>query len=72
MTKANQPELNRERKVSEYPELQVGFPERNDASNPVDDMERVHVDLETLDLTRANSIDLTRALTSPGSSNLRR
>jgi hypothetical protein len=72
MNITNQPEHSRGRRVNEYPELHVGFPERNDASNPIDEMERVHVDLETLDISRASSIDMGRALTSPGTSNLRR
>jgi hypothetical protein len=47
-------------RVREYPELQVGFPERNEIPDPISEMERVHVDLETLNLSRKNAIELTR------------
>jgi hypothetical protein len=32
------------KRSSDYPELHVGFPERNDATNPNIEMERIHVD----------------------------
>lgn len=44
----------------EYPELHVGFPERNDASNPNEEMERVHVDIKTLDISRKNAEEVQR------------
>jgi hypothetical protein len=47
----------------DYPERQVGFPERNDVTNPNDEMERVHVDLETLNISRTNSSAFTREIT---------
>ena len=47
----------------DYPERQVGFPERNDVTNPNDEMERVHVDLETLDISRKNNKAFTREIT---------
>ena len=50
-------------RVKDYPELQVGFPERNEIVDPVGEMERIHVDLETLDLSRKNAKELTRELT---------
>lgn len=49
---------------NDFPELQVGFPERNDASNPIDDMERIHVDLETMNISRTNTAAFTREITS--------
>ncbi len=53
------------RKRAAFPEQQVGFPERNDASIPVEDMERVHVDLETLNLSRKSGKEVTRDETKP-------
>jgi hypothetical protein len=50
-------------RVREYPELQVGFPERNEIPDPNSDMERVHVDLETLNLSRKNAVEVTREIT---------
>ena len=51
-------------RVKDYPELQVGFPERNECT-PVDDMERVHVNLETMDLSRKNLQEFTKEITDP-------
>lgn len=51
-------------RVREYPENQVGFPERNDCMSPAE-MERVHVNLETLDLTRTNLQEFTKEITTP-------
>jgi hypothetical protein len=53
---------------NDFPELQVGFPERNDVSNPIDEMERIHVDLETFDISRKNTVEFTREITSQDSS----
>ncbi len=50
-------------RVKDYPELQVGFPERNEIVDPIGEMERVHVDIETLDLSRKNAREVTRELT---------
>ena len=61
---ANRPETyKKEGKRNEYPESIVGFPERNDASNPNEDMERVHVDLETLDISRKSAEELKQEVT---------
>ena len=49
---------NRGNRRNDFPELQVGFPERNDVSNPIVDMERVHVDLETLDISRKKAAEV--------------
>jgi hypothetical protein len=56
-------DYRRENRVGNYPELQVGFPERNDASDPNAEMERVHVDLNTLDLSRKTSLEVLREVT---------
>jgi hypothetical protein len=54
----NRPEIKAHTK--DFPENQVGFPERNDAANPNADRERVHVDLETLDTSRKSAKDLDK------------
>jgi hypothetical protein len=43
------------RKVNDFPELQIGYPERNDVCNPNWEMERIHVDLENMELKATNS-----------------
>ena len=65
---------NRDQKAQKrysYPEMYVGFPERNDASKPDDtevrptpneEMERVHVDPETLDISRKNAEEVHREI----------
>lgn len=50
-------------RVREYPELQVGFPERNEIPDPNSEMERVHVDLDTLNISRKNAVEFTREIT---------
>ena len=50
----------REKKAKDYPENQVGFPERNDVSDPDTERERVHVDLETLDISRKSAEELNK------------
>jgi len=52
----------RSRKLHDFPELQVGFPERNDAADPNRDMERLHVDFETLGVSKKSAAELTREL----------
>lgn len=54
--------LKRRRRLNDFPELQVGFPERNDASNPNIDMERIHVDLETMGLSKKSAGQITREI----------
>jgi hypothetical protein len=68
MKRATDIERKRERRLNDFPELQVGFPERNDVANPIDEMERIHVDLKTLNISRKNSQELTREIASPDSS----
>lgn len=43
------------RKLNDFPELQIGYPERNDVCNPNLEMERIHVDLENMELKATNS-----------------
>ncbi len=52
-----------------YPEMHVGFPERNDATYPEEerdlnngdeDRERVHVDPETMTISRKNAGEIDR------------
>lgn len=60
MKTSNRNPEKRQTKRNDYPENQVGFPERNDASNPNTERERVHVDLETLDISRKSAQDLDK------------
>jgi hypothetical protein len=60
---SNSHDLKRETRRNDFPESQVGFPERNDVSNPNVEMERVHVDLETLDISRKNEREFTKEIT---------
>jgi hypothetical protein len=69
MKRATGVEQKKESRRNDFPELQVGFPERNDVANPIDEMERIHVDLETLNISRKNSQELTREIVSQDSSN---
>ena len=52
----------RENRRNDFPEMQVGFPERNDATSPNEEMERVHVDLETLDISRKSAEEFSREI----------
>ena len=45
---------------NDFPELQVGFPERNDVRDPNADMERIHVDLESFELKRTTADGIIR------------
>jgi hypothetical protein len=63
MKAAQRVEYKRESRVGDYPELQVGFPERNDASSPNLDRERIHVDLDTLNISRTTEEEVTREVT---------
>lgn len=48
------------RRANDYPELQIGYPERNDVRNPNGEMERIHVDLENFELKRTNAEGISR------------
>jgi hypothetical protein len=48
------------RRSNDFPELQVGYPERNDVRNPNGEMERIHVNLENFELYRTNAEGIVR------------
>jgi hypothetical protein len=52
----------RRNRLNDFPELQVGFPERNDASNPNIEMERIHVDFETLGISKKSAAEIMREI----------
>ena len=54
--------IRRNRRVNDFPELQVGYPERNDVSNPNIDMERIHVDLETMGISKKSAAEIAREI----------
>ena len=54
--------IRRKRRRNDFPERQVGFPERNDASDPGVEMERIHVDLETLELSKKSRAEIMREI----------
>jgi hypothetical protein len=54
--------IRRKAKLNDYPELQVGYPERNDVSNPDLEMERIHVDLETLGISKKSGAEIAREI----------
>ena len=60
----NKNQQKKENRRNDFPEFQVGFPERNDASNPIEEMERLHVDLNTMSLSRKNAGELTKEIVS--------
>ena len=60
---------NERARPNDYPELQIGYPERNDVKDPNGDMERIHVNFENFELKRLNAEGVTRELRSPGSLN---
>lgn len=55
-------DTKRTRRRNDFPELQVGFPERNDVSNPNMEMERIHVDFETMGLSKKSGAELSREI----------
>lgn len=54
--------IKRSKRLNDFPELQVGFPERNDVSNPNLEMERFHVDFETLGISKKSAAELAREM----------
>ena len=54
--------IKRSKRLNDFPELQVGFPERNDVSNPNLEMERFHVDFETLGISKKSAGELAREM----------
>ncbi|MEX2235202.1 MAG: hypothetical protein WD824_23770 [Cyclobacteriaceae bacterium] len=54
--------IKRNKRRNDFPELHVGFPERNDVSNPNMEMERIHVDFETLGISKKSAAEITREI----------
>jgi len=54
--------IKRNNKHNDFPELQVGFPERNDVRNPNIEMERIHVDLKTLGISKKSAAEIIREI----------
>jgi hypothetical protein len=50
------------RRPNDFPELQIGYPERNDVRDPNHEMERLHVNLDSLELLRTTADGITREL----------
>jgi hypothetical protein len=62
MQNDNDVNIKRNRRRNDFPELQVGYPERNDVSNPNMEMERIHVDFETLGISKKSASELAREI----------
>ena len=58
----NNVNIKRNKRRNDFPELQVGYPERNDVSNPNMEMERIHVDFETLGISKKSASELAREI----------
>lgn len=56
--------IKRSRSLHDYPELQVGFPERNDVTNPDGEVERAHVDIERLEASKGSEREIVREIRS--------
>ena len=54
--------IRRNSRLNDFPELQVGYPERNDVSNPNIEMERIHVDLTTLGISKKSAAEIAREM----------
>ena len=54
--------VRRNTRLNDFPELQVGYPERNDVSNPNLEMERIHVDLETMGISKKSAAEISREI----------
>lgn len=57
-----QPNIRRNKRLNDFPELQVGYPERNDVSNPNIEMERIHVDFETMGISKKSAAEIAREM----------
>ena len=55
-------DIRRNKRRNDFPELQVGYPERNDVCNPNMEMERIHVDFETLGISKKSGAELAREI----------
>ena len=51
---------------NDFPELQIGYPERNDVKNPNSEMERIHVNLENFELKRTTADGIVRDESAKG------
>ena len=54
--------IRRNSRLNDFPELQVGYPERNDVSNPNIEMERIHVDFTTLGISKKSAAEIAREM----------
>jgi hypothetical protein len=52
----------RRNRLNDFPELQVGYPERNDVTNPNIEMERIHVDLQTMGISKKSASEIAREM----------
>jgi hypothetical protein len=52
------------RSANDFPEFQIGYPERNDVRDPNWEMERIHVNLESLELKRTSATGVIREITA--------
>lgn len=55
-------DIKRKKRRNDFPERQVGFPERNDVSHPDIEMERIHVDVETLGTSKKSEAQILREI----------
>jgi hypothetical protein len=55
------------RRVNDFPELQIGYPERNDVRDPNSEMERYHVNLDNFKVERATAERIIKEIREPGS-----
>lgn len=60
-----QANIRRKKRLGDFPELQVGYPERNDASSPNIEMERIHVDFETMGISKKSASEIAREIRRP-------
>jgi hypothetical protein len=51
---------------NDFPELQIGYPERNDVRDPNQEMERIHVNLENFELRRTTAKEITQENNAQG------
>jgi hypothetical protein len=58
----DQVNMKRNKRRNDFPELQVGYPERNDVCNPNIEMERIHVDFQTMCIYKKSAEELAREI----------
>jgi len=54
--------IRRKRRRNDFPERQVGFPERNDVSDPNIEMEGIHVDFDTPGKSKKSEAGIKREI----------